>query len=619
MDFATIDFETYYDREFSLGKLQTDAYVLDPRFQIIGVGVKASGEHTPQWFCSESEQEVADWLRDQFDWESTPVCCHNTLFDGFIATQRLGLKPKLWMDTLSMGRMCYPWLNSHSLASLATHFGLGTKGREVLNALGLRLEDFGPEQLSRYADYCLQDVALTYALAGVLLDQVPPVELKLIDMSIRMFTEPRIALDADKLRAYYDSEVERKEKLLERVSIRKDELMSNPKFALALEELGVDPPTKISPRTGKETYAFAKSDKVFTELLDHPDEDVQALVAARLGVKSTIAETRALRLIETAERGKFPVYLRHWGAKTTGRYSGGNSVNAQNIPNRGPARAIREAMVAPPGYKIVVGDSSNIELRVAMAVSGQNDVLDKIRFYDDNPGAGDVYCDFASRLFGKKVIKGKHNRERMVGKVAMLSLQYGSGANTFREMVRLMGGTDISASEAQHVVTVYRDMHPRVCALWRRMQREILPAIHNREVLVGVDDCGWVVTNHGGYGVPGLPGVCYNDLRWDNVDQQWTYRLGKIRPRLYGGKCVENLSQHVARHIVMWQVARVNSQFPVSLTVHDEVVCVVPDDQVDECKAWVTESLAVAPEWCRGDIPLASECGVGESYGSAKS
>jgi hypothetical protein len=97
--------------------------------------------------------------------------------------------------------------------------------------------------------------------------------------------------------------------------------MSNPKLAEQLRALGVEPPMKISGRTGKETFAFAKADAAFTALLEHEDPNVQALVAARLGVKSTTAETRALRMLNTAQRGtgRFPVALNYWGAKTTGR------------------------------------------------------------------------------------------------------------------------------------------------------------------------------------------------------------------------------------------------------------------------------------------------------------
>jgi len=612
MDFATIDYETYYDMaDFSLSKMQTDAYVLSDRFEIIGVGVKPSRDKEIEWF-SGSEADTKKFLKETIDWKRMPVCCHNTMFDGFITTQKLGLKPKLWMDTLAMGRAAFPWLASHSLANLSKYVGIGQKGTEVMNANGMHLADFSAQQLAAYAEYCRNDVALTDTLATILLEMTSPLELKIIDMNIRMFTEPSLQLDELALHAYYEAEKKRKEDLLNSTAADKDILMSNEKFAEALRDLGVNPPTKVSKRTGKTAYAFAKSDKGLTALLDHPDSDVQALVAARLGVKTTIAETRAQRLIETAERGRgFPIYLNYWGAKTTGRMSGGNGINAQNIPNRGPDRLIREAIIAPPGHKVVVGDSANIELRVAMAAAGQQDVVEKLE-------AGvDLYCDFASKLYGREITK-KDGNERMLGKIAMLSLQYGAGANTFKEMVRVQAKKDISADEAQQIVDLYRNVHGDVRKLWHHCNDRVLRAIHDGQYLYSVDVHGWALTMRDGYGVPGLPGVYYHDLKFNHADGEWTYESGKTRPKIYGGKIVENLCQHLARHIVLWQTARVNERYPVALSVHDEIVCVVPDEDVDDCVEYMTESLSLAPKWCRGQIPLDCEVGVGISYGTAK-
>lgn len=612
MDFATIDYETYYDlKDFSLAKMQTDAYVLSDRFEIIGVGVKPSQDQELQWF-SGTEEETKYFLKETIDWKRMPVCCHNTMFDGFISTQRLGLKPKLWMDTLAMGRAAFPWLASHSLANLSKYVGIGQKGKEVQNANGMHLCDFTPEQLDRYAEYCRNDVALTDTLARILLEMTSPLELKVIDMNVRMFTEPSLQLDELALHTYYEAEKQRKEDLLNSTAADKDTLMSNPKFADALRELGVEPPTKISKRTGKEAYAFAKSDKALTALLEHEDTKVQALVAARLGVKTTIAETRAERLIETAQRGRgFPVYLNYWGAKTTGRMSGGNGINAQNIPNRGPDRLIREAIVAPEGHKVVVGDSSNIELRVAMAVAGELEVLEKIE------SGVDLYCDFAGKLFGRTITKEDY-AERMLGKIAMLSLQYGAGAKTFREMVRVQAKKVITEEEAQHIVDLYRTVHSNIRRLWKHCNDNVLQAIYEENFLYSVDVNSWALTTRDGFHVPGLPGVYYHDLQFDPSAGEWTYESGKTRPKIYGGKVVENLCQHLARHIVMWQTARVNEKYPVALSVHDEIVCVVPDDQVEACKEYMTESLSLAPKWCRGEVPLACEVDSGESYGHAK-
>lgn len=609
-DFTTIDFETYYDKDYSLSKLQTDAYIKDDRFEIIGVGVKANKASEPEWITG-SHLEIAEYLNAVIREQRLPVCCHHTHFDGFIITQRLGIKPVMWLDTLSMLRMHYPWWRRYGLAFAAEELGLGRKGHQVANYKGYTLQDFEPWELKDYGNYCKNDVALTHTMATLLLDKTPLLELALIDMTIRMFTEPRIAGDRARLIEYHKSEVRRKEELLEKANVDKSIIMSNNKFADALRELGVEPPVKQSRTTGKMTYAFAKTDKNFTALLDHENEDVQALVAARMGVKSTIAETRAMRLVEMAGRGRMPVYLQHWGAKTTGRLSGGDKMNWQNVPARGPAAEIRQCLVAPPGHVVVVGDSSNIELRVVMVASGQQDAVQKIR------DGVDLYCDFAGKIYGRDITK-EDETERFLGKVAMLSLQYGSGAETFREMVRVMskGKITISLAEAQHIVSLYRYMHGKVETLWRYCGHDVLQFIQQRNVLQSVDVNGWALTNTTGFSLPGSPGVCYHNLKQGR--DGWTYEAGGSEVKIYGGKVVENLCQHLARQIVMWQTARIHRRYPVALSVHDEAVCVVPEEQAEECAAYMHESLALAPVWCRGQIPLKGEVGIGDSYGEAK-
>jgi DNA polymerase len=612
MDILTVDFETYYDQQYSLSKMQTDAYINDDRFEMIGVSVIKNDE--PAVWFSGSELETIGWLHGSFDWENSAVRCHNTLFDGYIMTQRCGIKPKLWMDTLGQGRMLLPYLVSHSLANLAKQYALPDKGTTVVKALGKRRADFNPMELAEYADYCKHDTWLCKEL-GKRFDQfTPPLAFKLIDMTVRMFTEPVLVGDQTKMKQLYVDEVHRKEQLLADATVTRDIIMSNDKFAARLLELGVTPPMKASKaKPDKETYAFAKSDKAFTDLLESDDADVQALVAARLGVKTTIAETRALKFLETAERGPLPVYLNFWGAKTTGRYSGGNSINWQNIPARGPSAGLREALLAPPGHTVLVGDSSNIELRTVMALAGQDDVLDKLR------NGVDLYCDFASKLFGRTITKADKG-ERFLGKTAMLGLQYGAGAKRFQEMVRLAKRTDpsvelIDENRAYMIVDLYRSVHWKVMALWKRCNDVILPDIANGCNMINVDVNGWFITQWDGFGRPGEPGVMYNDLQHDGKD--WTYLMGKQRVHLHGAKVVENLSQHAAMQIVMWQTARINQRYPVKLSVHDEAVCVVPNEELTAAQAYMEECLAMTPPWCRS-IPVACETGTGPSYGDAK-
>ena len=250
MDLITLDFETFYDKDFSLSKLTTEEYIRDPRFQIIGVGVKVNDSET-EW-ASGTYEEIEGFLSDPFfDWANSMVLAHNTLFDGAILSWLFDIKPKVWADTLSIGRAIHGVEVSGSLKALAERYDIGEKGTEVLDAKGKRREDFTEAELSRYGDYCINDVELTYKLFSRMLKGFPKQELKIIDATLRMFTEPVLELDLGLLEAHLENVKDRKDELMLEAGVSKEDLMSNEKFAELLRQNGVEPPTKISPATGK--------------------------------------------------------------------------------------------------------------------------------------------------------------------------------------------------------------------------------------------------------------------------------------------------------------------------------------------------------------------------------
>ena len=332
MKLCTLDFETYYDRQFSLSKITTEHYIRDPRFQTIGLGVKW-GTAPTEWV--EGPKRVEEMLRDT-DFSNIFVVAQNAVFDAGILSFRYGVKPGGLGDTLGMSRALFPHEKSHSLKAQAERMGIGQKGTEVENALGKRYEDFSREEIDRYGEYCINDVDLTYTLFNKYMELgFPKQELRLIDLTLRMFTEPVLQLDEAKLKDHLHNVVTHKQELLESVRdamlqggdpdfIRevfasgldgiKKLLMSNDKFADVLRKYGVEPPRKISATTGKEAYAFAKTDEAFKALEEHDNVDVQVLVGARLGTKTTLEETRTQRFIDMASRGVFPVPLRYFGA-----------------------------------------------------------------------------------------------------------------------------------------------------------------------------------------------------------------------------------------------------------------------------------------------------------------
>jgi hypothetical protein len=315
--FITLDFETYYSKEYSLSKMTTEEYLRDPRFQVIGVGVKVNAEPT-EWF--EGPLEAAERLRE-IDWSRSGLLAQNTMFDAGILSWHYNIRPKVLFDTMGMSRAIYGVHVSHSLKAIAQRLGLGQKGEEVVLAMGLRYEDFDKEQLARYGLYCINDVDLTHAAFQKMLPGFPKSELQLIDLTLRMFTEPVLELDVPALEAHLARTLAAKEALLEGAGADKSNIMSNDKFAELLRQFGVEPPTKISAKTGKVAYAFAKTDQGLRALAEHEDPQVQALVAARLGNKSTLEETRTQRFIDIGKRGRLAVPLRYYGAHT-GRWSG---------------------------------------------------------------------------------------------------------------------------------------------------------------------------------------------------------------------------------------------------------------------------------------------------------
>ena len=247
MKIITIDFETYYDREFSLSKITTEEYIRDSRFEVIGVGVKINDVRS-EWF-SGTHQETQDYL-SSIDWSDAIAVAHNAMFDAGILSWRFNIRPYMWCDTLSLARAIDGLEVSSSLKSCAERHNLGEKGTEVVNALALRRQDFDPEQLARYGEYCKNDCDLTWDLLNVYLPKVSETELKVIDLTIKMFSEPVLRLAKKRLSHHLEEVKARKYELLQACKADSEILNSNPKFADLLISLGVEPPTKISLATG---------------------------------------------------------------------------------------------------------------------------------------------------------------------------------------------------------------------------------------------------------------------------------------------------------------------------------------------------------------------------------
>ncbi len=595
------DFETYYDKKFSLSKMTTEEYIRDPRFEVIGVAVSVDGG-TPAWF-SGTHEETARWL-SQFDWSNSMVCAHNAQFDGAILSWIFNIRPKAWLDTLCMARAKHGVDVGGSLKALAEHYRLGEKGNEVINALGKRRVDFSTEDLDRYASYCINDVSLTYDLLNRLLVGFPAKELKVIDLTLRMFTEPVLELNLPLLESHLEEVKEKKAKLLAATEADRGSLMSNDKFAELLIHLGVEPPKKISARTQKEAWAFAKTDEEFKELLNHPDPRVQTLVGARLGTKTTLEETRTQRFIDISLRGKLPVPIKYYAAHT-GRWGGEDKINLQNIPRES---TLKSAITAPDGYVLIDCDSSQIEARTVAWLAGQTDLT---QAFDKGE---DVYKIMASAIYGVSV-EEVTKAQRFVGKTTILGAGYGMGAAKFQMQLKAFN-VDVPLEECQKIITVYRETYPNIPALWRQAQKCIEAILIQKASTFGKVDVVQFDPRERGFLLPSGLWQRYERLRKvdDGQKIEYEYATRKGAVKIYGGKIVENLCQAVARCVIAEQMLRISKRYRVVLTVHDAIACIAPEEEAVEAQKYVEECMRWRPTWAQ-TLPLNCESGVGKTYG----
>jgi DNA polymerase len=622
MDIVTIDFETYYDKDYSLSKMSTEAYIRDPRFEVIGVAVKVNNYPT-DWYTGDNPGKFLNSL----DYSNKAILCHHAAFDGAILSWHYGIKPKLWFDTLSMSRPIHNMQVGNSLATLATYYDIGKKGTEVVQALGKRRADFTPTEMKAYGGYCINDVELTKKLYKIFRGYLTPTELLVIDRTIRMFTEPVIELDTSLLEQHLKDVRLRKQELIDSLELGvSDEaatkmLMSNEIFAKYLRKLGVEPPTKQSPVTGKLAYAFAKTDKGFTDLLEHPDERVQALTTARLGVKSTLEETRTESLIGVASRGTLPIMLNYYSAHT-GRFTGGDKMNLQNLPARG-GNTIRRALKAPPGHVVIACDSSQIEARMVAYIAGQDDLVEAFR------QGRDVYSEFASEVYGRTITKAD-KVERFVGKTCILGLGYGMGAEKLRRTLEIgQAGINvvIELNEATRIVQTYRSKYHKIASFWRLANKALMDMINSQcgslHEILPYDSEGIVLPNKLRIKYPMLKASLnqfeyISDTRTfqkaiqarlagdPNVELTWT--------KIYGGKVTENLVQALAALVIREQMAACGLHYKIALQVHDEIVVVVPEESAQQAQKHIEQIMSTPPTWAL-TLPVACESGMAANYG----
>src|SRR6056297_3308394 len=450
MNLLILDFETHYDQDYSLAKMPTMQYVRDARFECWGCafGTADGDYYAPMWAGEDFPDSTVGRL-NRIDWPNTIAVAHNAQLDGAVLHHHFGHAPAFWLDTLDWTRYAIsqgalPPDASTSLRAWGERLGLA-KG-DTADAVAAGGDALG--------DYAVRDIEITRLALDWLREHCPwpEAEWRISDLHVRMATQPRLALDKP---------------LLERLAAdtldpeMAKAVRSRETFATALRAICIEPGTRTSPANGKQTYAFAKTDRFMRELGNHPDPRARTLAELKAQGGSTIVAARAQRFLDVGD--PLPVPLRYYGAHT-GRASGLDKLNLQNLP-RGQ---FRDVLRAPEGYALVAADYSQIEPRVTAWGAGDEYALSVFK-----PGE-DPYIAMAADEIYHLLESQIDTEKRRTAKPVLIGAGFGMSGNGMVAYAAQTFGVQMDVRQAYGLIENFRRLRPRMCAWWQEIYREVL-------------------------------------------------------------------------------------------------------------------------------------------------
>lgn len=613
-----LDFESYYDSKlkYDLRKLSIVEYVRDSRFQAFGAGI-ANGDESVYWVPAKNLPGHLRELGEFYGgWKNITVVGHNIKFDAFILHHVYEVVPGQFIDTKGMSKAVLgKSVKGHSLQLLAEHFGFESKGIMATDGK----QSLTQVEEAALAEYCLHDVELCRAIYLKLKPGFPENQYAALHRTVDMFVSPKMQLNVPLLQETSVQEALRRANIFKEIGIEKSVFASNVKFPKLLEARGFTVPTKSSPRKkdsqgeALQIPALALGDTEFLEMLEGENEELKTLCEARVAAKSTLLETRSAKLAKIGATGSWPFDVEFSGADQTHRFSGGSGAggNPQNF-TRGSA--LRTAVEAPEGHELVVGDFSNIELRLVAYLSKDPGLVQSIE------KGIDTYCDFGSVFYGRKITKADE-KERRFGKTAILGLGYGMGFVKFIKTVRVQTGETISEKDSRKAVELYRTRYSKVPALWESLDKAINSIADPKKYPPAFQPSMFRI-EHQAIVLPSGLKIRYPNLRQEEGERghtEWVYDVWNKRNlekrKLYGGKLLENISQALAGELCKDAMLEMGDN--VTGLVHDEIHVVCRRGLGFITAQKLKRVMSASPEWLP-QMQLDAEVGFGNNWNDAK-
>lgn len=612
----SIDLETY--SEIDIAKCGSFRYIDDESFEILLLGYAFDDEPVTVIDLTADEEVPADFLAALYDPEVTKTAW-NCAFERFGLWKHFGryCPPEQWSDTMILSAVCGLPLGLGDAGkalrleadeakdregkALIRYFCSPCRPTKVNGGRTRNLPQHDTDKWALFIEYNRQDVVAERTIRKRLLRWEPDslehrfwcLDARINERGMRVDRE--LVHNAIAMDARYKAELTK-----QAVAISG---LENPNSVAQIKQWLLEQEGIEVPSLNKKVVA-----EVVSQLNGERAKQFMAL-RARLA-KSSTKKYEAMERSACADahiKGCFQFY----GANRTGRFAG-RLVQLQNLPQNhmedlAVARSlvrdndyetvrllydsvsdtlselIRTALIPEPGHRFIVADFSAIEARVIAWIAGEQWRLDVFR------NGGDIYCASASQMFHVPVVKhGENGHLRQKGKIAELALGYGGGANA----LKAFGADKMGMTEEEMVNTVdlWREASPRVCALWRALERAAIRCVVHKTPQVSAIggirfemECGilWMTLPSerriAYYGAEYGPSRFHRDRRalsYMGVDQK-TKRWGRVET--WGGKLAENVTQATARDCLRdTMLALEDAGYDIRAHVHDEVIISEP-------------------------------------------
>ncbi len=628
-DIVTIDFETYWDQDYTLSKQEwpTVRFVTSDKFEATGVGIRA--EDRTGFYDPNLIEKAFGVLQEKYgpNLERCVVVMQNAFFDALILHEHYNIRPKYILDTKQIASFLEA-RKSHALRDMAEEYGLKPKG-DIKWSKGLHWDDMSTIQRSDLGVYCNGDVDITTQLLQKMLPLVtnPELELPLMNHTTQLFLQKNFKFDfllAMKIKGKVEK---RADEIAKELGHTRAVISGNKTFVVLMQE-ALPPGEKVPMKQGKNKMipAFAKDDGGMKALLDHSDIKVRKLAEARQAVKSwPLHVKRVHNMIQQAKAsdGYFRVPLKYAGAHTI-RWSGCEGVNAQNFGSKADPliNQVRNTLLAPEGHVVVTGDSGAIEARGLAWIAKQEDLIEAFK------QGKDVYSEFASQLLGRPVRKPeKYDPEpvakvlktgRDYGKAYILGSGYGMGAARMLVEMRKIPAFaekiergEIDISTCKRDIKLYRKTYSMIPKFWNDAEKAFKVVTKYSDQIRTVGPL--VFHSHNSMVFLRLPSgreLRYPQCAIRRSDSSIRWRYG----HLWGGSITENIVQSMCRDLLgFWILECEKVGLPIVIHVHDDMTTMVPKELEEGSQMTLEKIMLSKPAWAEG-LPLAVESHTGDRY-----